>query len=167
MSEQTQNLNLFKYNTKTDGQEVFSIDKALNDNWDKIDAFSQSIKSLKNLDEEGEKRFDNIWAELNKKLEAEVLLEENGYIKFNRMLDCSLPKLIIYIQNIYKLYKMYVLKLINRIWVTLGKVQKVPFYLPKINNVFNIFLMKFSTFIMENIITKHTFLKLGFQQEFK
>lgn len=83
------------------------------------------------------------------------------------MLDCNLPKLIIYIQNIYKLYKMYVLKLINRIWVTLGKVQKVPFYLPKINNVFNIFLMKFSTFIMENIIRKDNFLKLGFQQEFK
>lgn len=34
----TDNLNLFKYETEKDGKEVFSIDKCLNDNWDKIDA---------------------------------------------------------------------------------------------------------------------------------
>ena len=37
MSTYTENLNLFKYDTSTDGQEVFSIDTAMNANWDKID----------------------------------------------------------------------------------------------------------------------------------
>ena len=83
MSEYTSNLQLFKYDTATDGKEVFSINASMNDNWDKIDAFAAGIKSLSNLDEQGEKRFTDINAELNKKLEADVLLAENGYIKFN------------------------------------------------------------------------------------
>lgn len=86
MSEYTSNLQLFKYDTATDGKEVFSINASMNDNWDKIDAFAAGIKSLSNLDEQGEKRFTDINAELNKKLEAEVLLAENGYIKFNNNL---------------------------------------------------------------------------------
>lgn len=83
MAEQTNDLKLFKYNTATDGKEVFSIEKSMNENWDKIDAFSSAIKSLSNLDEVGEKRFTDINTALSKKLEAEVLLAENGYIKFN------------------------------------------------------------------------------------
>lgn len=89
MSEYTSNLQLFKYDTATDGKKVFSINDSMNDNWDKIDAFAAGIKSLSNLDEQGEKRFTDINAELNKKLEAEVLLAENGYIKFNNgMIAC-------------------------------------------------------------------------------
>lgn len=83
MAEQTNDLKLFKYNTATDGKEVFSIEKSMNENWDKIDAFSSAIKSLSNLDAVGEKRFTDINTALSKKLEAEVLLAENGYIKFN------------------------------------------------------------------------------------
>ena len=37
MSTTTPNLNLFKYNPTTDGKETFSIETALNNNWDKID----------------------------------------------------------------------------------------------------------------------------------
>lgn len=37
MSEYTPNLNLFKYNPSTDGKEVFSIEQALNNNWDILD----------------------------------------------------------------------------------------------------------------------------------
>ena len=37
MSSKTKNLGLFKYDTKTDGKQVFSIDQALNENWDIID----------------------------------------------------------------------------------------------------------------------------------
>ena len=37
MSEYTPNLNLFKYNTSTDGKEIFSIEQALNYNWDILD----------------------------------------------------------------------------------------------------------------------------------
>lgn len=83
MAESTPELELFKYNESTDADQVFSFDQALNDNWDKIDSFAGAIKSLSNLDAEGEKRFEDIWTELDKKLEAEVLLSENGYIKFN------------------------------------------------------------------------------------
>lgn len=43
--EYTKNLNLFKYDTATDGKEVFSIDKALNANWDIIDQGSFSLSS--------------------------------------------------------------------------------------------------------------------------
>lgn len=37
MSEYTPNLNLFKYNPTTDGKEIFSIEQALNQNWDILD----------------------------------------------------------------------------------------------------------------------------------
>lgn len=37
MSELTPNLKLFKYDTLIDGKEVFSIDKAINDNWNILD----------------------------------------------------------------------------------------------------------------------------------
>lgn len=37
MSSFTNFLNLFKWNAVEDGEEEFDIDKALNDNWDKID----------------------------------------------------------------------------------------------------------------------------------
>lgn len=83
MSTTTTTLQLFKYNTETDGKQVFSIDEAMNDNWDKIDAFATAMKSLSNLDEVGEKRFTDINTSLSRKLEAEVSLAQNGYIKFN------------------------------------------------------------------------------------
>ena len=83
MSSYTTNLRLFKYNTATDGKQVFSIDDAMNDNWDKIDAFAKAIKDLSNLSSVGEKRFTNINNELSQKLEAQVSLAQNGYIKFN------------------------------------------------------------------------------------
>ena len=85
MSSSTSTLELFKYDTSTDGKEVFSINTALNANWDKIDSFASAIKSLSNLDAQGEKRFTDIQNSLANKLEADVLLEENGYIKFNNM----------------------------------------------------------------------------------
>ena len=45
MSNYTENLGLFKYDKETDQNEVFDVDKALNENWDKID---NEIKELKN-----------------------------------------------------------------------------------------------------------------------
>lgn len=83
MAQSTEELELFKYDEVADASQVFSFEQALNDNWDKIDSFAGAIKSLSNLDAQGEKRFEDIWTELDKKLEAEVLLSENGYIKFN------------------------------------------------------------------------------------
>ena len=86
MATETDELKLFKYNPDTDGENIFSIQQALNENWDKIDTFATAIKSLKNLSAEGEKRFEDILAKLDKKLEAQALLAENGYIKFNKKL---------------------------------------------------------------------------------
>ena len=38
MSKTTDNLGLFKYDPSTDGAQTFNISKALNENWDKLDA---------------------------------------------------------------------------------------------------------------------------------
>lgn len=46
MSKITENLALFVYDTQTDGKEKFNIDKALNENFEKIDS---SIGDLFNV----------------------------------------------------------------------------------------------------------------------
>ena len=56
MSSYTNFLNLFKWNPQTDGDEEFDINKALNENWDKIDkklkdymtTMNQTISDFKN-----------------------------------------------------------------------------------------------------------------------
>lgn len=89
MSETTSKLSLFKYNTTADAKQPFSIKDCMNDNWDKLDAFATSVDTIfsssfsSNLDK---KVFSDINKELGKKLEADVLLAENGYIKFNNKL---------------------------------------------------------------------------------
>ena len=47
MSEETQTLRLFKYNVTADGNQPFSINISLNDNWDKIDSFAESTNNSK------------------------------------------------------------------------------------------------------------------------
>lgn len=44
MSSKTENLELFKYDTEKDAKSTFSIEKALNGNWDKIDNFAKYVK---------------------------------------------------------------------------------------------------------------------------
>ena len=46
MSTTTENLGLFKYDTTSDASTAFSIDQALNDNWDKIDIFAETALSM-------------------------------------------------------------------------------------------------------------------------
>lgn len=46
MSTTTANLGLFKYNTETDGNVAFSINQALNNNWDILDAIDRHITTL-------------------------------------------------------------------------------------------------------------------------
>ena len=90
MSETTSKLSLFKYNTTADAKQPFSIKDCMNDNWDKLDAFATSVDTIfsssfsSNLDK---KVFSDINKELGKKLEADVLLAENGYIKFNSLVS--------------------------------------------------------------------------------
>lgn len=48
MSETTKNLGLFKYDTTTDGKQVFSIDKGMNDNWDIIDSNTLAHRHITN-----------------------------------------------------------------------------------------------------------------------
>lgn len=99
MSNNTANLELFKYDAEADKKEKFNITKALNNNFDKIDEFAAAIKlliaqkattSLDNLDEAGEAKFNNLLSAINAltdtvngKLSASVLKAANGYIKFN------------------------------------------------------------------------------------
>ena len=45
MPEYTDNLKLFKYNTATDGKEVFSINEAMNYNWDILDKQPGTLKT--------------------------------------------------------------------------------------------------------------------------
>ena len=52
MAEYTPNLNLLKKDPATDGNDTFNIKTMLNDNWDKIDVFSQAIEEgLGNVDD--------------------------------------------------------------------------------------------------------------------
>ena len=45
MSLKTKLLELFKYEPDKDGAQTFNIQSALNDNWDKIEAWAQSVKT--------------------------------------------------------------------------------------------------------------------------
>ena len=45
MSIKTKLLELFKYEPDKDGAQTFNIKSALNDNWDKIEAWAQSVKT--------------------------------------------------------------------------------------------------------------------------
>lgn len=45
MSTTTPNLGLFKYDPSTDGAQTFNIQKALNENWDKVDAAVKALSS--------------------------------------------------------------------------------------------------------------------------
>lgn len=86
MSTTTENLGLFKYNTVADASTPFSITNALNNNWDEIDSFAGDIDTLFSSDlseATGKNLFNDINTKLSEKLTAEVLLSENGYIKFN------------------------------------------------------------------------------------
>ena len=47
MPKETQTLHLFEYDTATDGNQLFNINMSLNENWDKIDYFAESINNSK------------------------------------------------------------------------------------------------------------------------
>lgn len=90
MSKYTTNLNLFEYDTSTDGAQVFSIDDAINENFDKIDNFAGEMAAFQN---EAQNSLATINTNLGKKLEAQVLLAENGYIKFNNRILIQFGKM--------------------------------------------------------------------------
>ena len=86
MSNTTEKLTLFKYDTTADAKQPFNLNTCMNDNWDKIDAFAKSVDTVFASDFSSQldkKVFKDINDKLGQKLEAEVLLAENGYIKFN------------------------------------------------------------------------------------
>ena len=86
MSNTTEKLSLFKYDTTADAKQPFNLNTCMNDNWDKIDAFAKSVDTVFASDFSSQldkKVFKDINDKLGQKLEAEVLLAENGYIKFN------------------------------------------------------------------------------------
>lgn len=58
MSSKTKNLGLFKYDTTTDGKQVFSIDKSMNANWDTIDSNTLAHRHVTNCILEIPQRID-------------------------------------------------------------------------------------------------------------
>ena len=102
MSGTTTNLELFKYNPNTDGDQTFNIDNALNNNFDKLDTVIGALANLTteqktslvaaineiitNLGEKSSIDLDNLssigQAIIDAKIEAEALTAQNGYIKF-------------------------------------------------------------------------------------
>lgn len=70
MSTFTKFLNLFKWNPETDPDEEFDIEKALNENWEKIDT------KLEDYIDEVDTRFENYTDEINAEIEN---FEQNSF----------------------------------------------------------------------------------------
>ena len=93
MATSTTNFELFKYNTTTDASTAFSIDNALNANWDKLD--SNCVRRLSTsaatgntvtpvyVDSSGQIQTCTREIPEGGGLTATVSLSENGYIKFS------------------------------------------------------------------------------------
>lgn len=70
---------MFKWNVSADAEEEFNINKSLNENWDKIDAFaSQADEDISDIKAEQEEQNDNI--ETNKN-EIESIKQENVLLR--------------------------------------------------------------------------------------
>ena len=94
MATSTTNFELFKYNTTTDASTAFSIDNALNANWDKLD--SNCVRRLSTsaatgntvtpvyVDSSGQIQTCTREIPEGGGLTATVSLSENGYIKFSK-----------------------------------------------------------------------------------
>ena len=93
MSDKTPNFNLFKYDTVADSESAFSITRALNNNWDLLDANCVKRNSTDAatgsptrpvyVDEKGQIQACSKDLLDDGYLTATVLLDENGYIKFS------------------------------------------------------------------------------------
>ena len=94
MSDKTPNFNLFKYDTVADSESAFSITRALNNNWDLLDANCVKRNSTDAatgsptrpvyVDEKGQIQACSKDLLDDGYLTATVLLDENGYIKFSK-----------------------------------------------------------------------------------
>ena len=102
MGTYTSNLNLYNTNMTTDGNDTFDFQRDLNDNNDKIDSAFGNLANLttiqkanlvsaineivSNLDGKTSKSLNDLnavgQAILDKKVEVEALLQQNGYAKF-------------------------------------------------------------------------------------
>lgn len=78
MPKYTENLNLFKYDTENDGKSTFNVDLALNDNFDKIDAYAENQANL--INNKVAKSGDTMTGNLGIKNNAgAVIIEGTGY----------------------------------------------------------------------------------------
>ena len=97
MSNTTPNFNLFKYDTVADSESAFSINRALNNNWDLLDAncvkrgstsaATGSATRPVYVDAKGQIQACSKDLVNDNYLTATVLLDENGYIKFSILLS--------------------------------------------------------------------------------
>lgn len=81
MSETTTNLELFKYNPNTDGDQTFNIDEALNNNLDIIDRFAGDVdETLENL---GDNKADISLSNLNQVGQAIIDAKADRVFTYN------------------------------------------------------------------------------------
>lgn len=115
MPKYTENLNLFEYDVEKDGKNTYNISQCLNDNWDKIDSALGNVANLtteqkanfvsaineivSNLDKKSSIDLNNLsklgQSILDRKVEVEALLQQNGYAKFTWKEDNEISNLII------------------------------------------------------------------------
>lgn len=129
MSETTTNLDLFKYDTVIDAKEPFNINECMNDNWDKIDNFAASVNQVFSSDFSSQldkKVFSDINDELSQKLEAQVLLASNGYIKFNSCVSFRDSFFLLYIKSLYFIFQIFI-QMISHFIKNIVILKKSPF----------------------------------------
>lgn len=115
MPKYTENLNLFEYDVEKDGKNTYNISQCLNDNWDKIDSALGNVANLtteqkanfvsaineivSNLDKKSSIDLNNLSALgqsiLDRKVEVEALLQQNGYAKFSWKEDNKISNFLI------------------------------------------------------------------------
>lgn len=105
MSKTTENLELFKYDTQTDGKQKFNINKALNENFDKIDAAFDNLKNI-DLSLMADVNLSNLSSNGNSRLQFNPFAINNGSVDDNgKNATISFPKIAETIVYDYPNYK--------------------------------------------------------------
>ena len=93
MGKNTKNLDLFEYDIQTDGKQKFNINKALNENFDKIDAAFDNLKNI-DLSLMADVNLSNLSSNGNSRLQFNPFAINNGSVDDNgKNATISFPKI--------------------------------------------------------------------------
>ncbi len=105
MGKNTKNLDLFEYDIQTDGKQKFNINKALNENFDKIDAAFDNLKNI-DLSLMADVNLSNLSLNGNSRLQFNPFAINNGKVDDNgKNATISFPKIAETIVYDYPNYK--------------------------------------------------------------